>query len=243
MFITSAIEAHEGRDVITMDMPGAFLHADTDEEVHMLLRGQLAELMVKIDPKLYRPYITKNGRGESIMFVKMQKAMYGMMRASLLFYLKLVDELIEDGFELNPYDPCVANKMVNGKQMTICWHVDDLKASHMDGLELTKFVHKMAKIYGDEITVRRGSCHDYLGMDLDYSLSGKVHMSMIKYIDKVFDDFPEVIKKSSSTPAADHLFTIRDPEETERQGKWLSEELAEHFHHAVVQLLFLSVRA
>jgi hypothetical protein len=47
------------------------------------------------------------------MFVKMQKAMYGTMRASLLFYLKLVDELIADGFELNPYDPCVTNKMVN----------------------------------------------------------------------------------------------------------------------------------
>jgi hypothetical protein len=53
VFITSAIEAHEGREVITMDIPGAFLHAETDEEIHMLLRGQLAELMVKIDPKLY----------------------------------------------------------------------------------------------------------------------------------------------------------------------------------------------
>jgi hypothetical protein len=174
VFITSAIEAHEGQEVITMDIPGAFLHAKTDKEIHMLLRGQLAELMVKIDPKLYQPYITKNGRGESIMFVKMQKAMYGMMRASLLFYLKLVDELIADGFELNPYDPCVANKMVNGKQMTVCWHVDDLKVSHVDGLELTKFVLKLAKIYGDQITVKRGSYHDYLGMDLDYSLSGKV---------------------------------------------------------------------
>jgi hypothetical protein len=239
VFITSAIEEHKGREVITMDIPGAFLHAETDEEIHMLLRGQLAELMVKIDPKLYRPYITKNGRGESIMFVKMQKAMYGMMRASLLFYLKLVDELIEDGFELNPYDPCVANKMVNGKQMT----VDDLKVSHVDGVELTKFVLKLAKIYGDQITVKRGSYHDYLGMDLDYSLSRKVRVSMIKYIDKVFTDFPEVIKKSSSTPAADHLFSIRDPEETEKLGKWLNEEQAQHFHHAVVQLLFLSVRA
>ncbi len=73
VFITSAIEAHERRRVMTMDIPGAFLHAETDEEIHMLLRGQLAELMVKIDPKLYRPFITKNGRGESIMFVKMQK--------------------------------------------------------------------------------------------------------------------------------------------------------------------------
>ena len=71
----------------------------------MLLSGPLVELMVKIDPKLYRPYITKNGRGESIMFVKMQKAMYGTIHTSLLFYLKLLDELIADGFELSPYDP------------------------------------------------------------------------------------------------------------------------------------------
>jgi hypothetical protein len=76
----------------------------------------------------------------------MQKAMYGMMRSPLLFYLKLVDELIADGFELNPYDPCVANKMVNCKQMTVCWHVDDLKVSHVDSIELTKFVHRIAKI-------------------------------------------------------------------------------------------------
>jgi hypothetical protein len=133
--------------------------------------------------------------------------------------------------------------MVNGKQMTVCWHVDDLKVSHVDGMELTKFVLKLAKIYRDQITVKRGSYHDYLGMDLDYSLSGKVCVSMIKYIDKVFADFPEVIKKSSSTPAADHLFSIRDPEETEKLGKWLNEEQAQHFHHAAAQLLFLSVRA
>jgi hypothetical protein len=76
---------------------------------------------------------------------------------------------------------------------------------------------------------RGGTVHDYLGMDLDYSLDGKVQVSMIKYVDKVFRDFPEQIRKSSSTPAADHLLTIRDPEETEKEGKWLSEEQVQHF--------------
>jgi hypothetical protein len=47
--ITSAIEANECRKVITLDIPGAFLHADLDEEVIMVLRGELAELMVLID--------------------------------------------------------------------------------------------------------------------------------------------------------------------------------------------------
>jgi hypothetical protein len=50
VFITGSIEAHEGREVVTVDIPGAFLHTDTDEHIHMLLRRELAELMVRIDP-------------------------------------------------------------------------------------------------------------------------------------------------------------------------------------------------
>ena len=43
-------------------------------------------------------------------------------------------------FELNPYDPCVANKMIGGKQITICWNVENLKVSHVDPKEVTKFM-------------------------------------------------------------------------------------------------------
>ena len=49
LLITCAIDAHEGLDVCTMDIPGAFLQADNDEFVLMLLKGTLAEMMVKID--------------------------------------------------------------------------------------------------------------------------------------------------------------------------------------------------
>jgi hypothetical protein len=131
VMITSAVDAHEGRVVVTCDIPGAFLHADLDEEVIMLLRGQLADLMVQVDPELYGPYFCKTKKGESIPYVKMLKAMYGLLRSALLFYLKLVKDLTDYGFELNPYDPCVANKMLDGKQMTVVWHVDDLKISHI----------------------------------------------------------------------------------------------------------------
>ena len=34
------------------------------------------------------------------------------------------------GFKVNSYDPCVENKMIHDKQITITWHVDDLKLSH-----------------------------------------------------------------------------------------------------------------
>jgi hypothetical protein len=59
-----------------------------------------------------------------------ENALYGVMVASLLYYHKFTNSLMEIGFELNPYDPCVANKMIKGKQMTICFHVDDCKLSH-----------------------------------------------------------------------------------------------------------------
>eukprot|EP00804_Cyclotella_cryptica_P026253 CCRYP_019832-RA/>CCRYP_019832-RA protein AED:0.47 eAED:0.47 QI:0/-1/0/1/-1/0/1/0/53 len=51
--------------------------------------------------------------------------MYGTLMAALLFYRKLVSELKSKRFVVNPYDPCVANKNVNGKQLTVTWHVDD----------------------------------------------------------------------------------------------------------------------
>jgi hypothetical protein len=40
------------------------------------------------------------------------------------------------GFELNPYDTCVGNKMIDGKQCIIVWYVDINKISHMDKQEV-----------------------------------------------------------------------------------------------------------
>ena len=58
IMITSTIEAHEERDVAIIDIPGAFLYAHTDELIYMLLRCPLAELMVMVDPVLYKDFIT-----------------------------------------------------------------------------------------------------------------------------------------------------------------------------------------
>ena len=55
--------------------------------------------------------------------MKVQKALNRMLKRALLFYYKCKDDLKQD-FEVKLYDPCVANKQVNGSQMTIVWHVD-----------------------------------------------------------------------------------------------------------------------
>ena len=129
--------------------------------------------------------------------------------------------------------------MIEGSQHTVIWHVDDLKCSHKKSFVNTLFATWLGTIYGKKLTVKRGKIHDYLGMDLDWSVPGKVTISMIKYVYKILEEFVEVIKKTAATPARDNLFLVRAEELAEQ----LPEELAVAFHHVVAQLLFLSQRA
>ena len=131
-----------------------------------------------------------------------------MLKSALDFYLKLRGELEEQDYAINPYDPCVANKMIDGSQHTVIWHVDDLKCSHKKSFVNTLFATWLGGIYGEKLTVKRGKIHDYLGMDLDWSVAGKVTISMIKYIYKILEEFVEVIKKTAATPARDNLFHV-----------------------------------
>ena len=106
------------------------MHADMDELLHLKLEGPLAELLTKVDPKLYAPYMTKE-RGNKVLYVVLNKALYGTLQAAMLFWEELSGFLINEmGFVTNPYDCCVVNKIIEGKQCTILWHVDDLKISH-----------------------------------------------------------------------------------------------------------------
>ena len=73
LFICAAVTALEERAVAILDLPGAFLHADIDEDVIMSLEGPLAELMVKVDPKLYREYITVTSKNKPILYVKCRR--------------------------------------------------------------------------------------------------------------------------------------------------------------------------
>ena len=58
LFITCLIDTKEGRDIATCDVPGAFMHADIDEMVHLCLDGEIANLLLKVDPS-YSKYVTK----------------------------------------------------------------------------------------------------------------------------------------------------------------------------------------
>jgi hypothetical protein len=125
--MTSAvINALEERDVAAADTPGAFVQADVDEVAHVKFEGETAEMLVKLGPKLHRKHV-KDENGKTVPHVELLKALHGTLKAALLFWKLLSKQLVSWGFVINPCDWCVANKMMNGEQRAISWHVDDLK--------------------------------------------------------------------------------------------------------------------
>jgi len=228
MMLSCAIDAKEGRYVAVTDIPGAFLHADMDHDIHMLLKGTIAELIVKLEPKLYRKYIWRNKNDKPMLNVKLRKALYGTLQAALLFWRLLSNTLKEWGFTINEYNHCVANKTINGRQCTIIWHVDDLKISHVNKKVVEDIIGLLNKKIGKEspLTTTRGKVLEYLGMTLDYSARGKVKISMNNYINKLLTELPSDMNGAVKTPAASHLFNV------DKDSKKLQEDICRSDGHS-----------
>jgi hypothetical protein len=233
VFLTAVIDALEGRHVAVLDVPGAFMQADMDELVHVRFTGKMVDLLLEIDRDMYQPYVVIE-RGERVMYVELLKALYGTIRAARLFWEKLSSKLKEWGFTINPYDPCVANKVVDSKQLTVVWHVDDLKVSHVKLTVVDSFVSQMDAEFGADTPINKS--RDYLGMIMDYTTPRQVVINMTEYIQTVLQDAPANMSGTSMTPAGHHLFTVSENPEL------LDGELSRTFVHIVMQLLYLSQR-
>ena len=129
--------------------------------------------------------------------------------------------------------------MVNGKQLTVAWHMDNLKVSHEEERVLDEFIVMMEEEFGQEapLSVSRGPVQEYLGMTLDFSERGWVVVKMSNYMKSMLNDTPASMDGKAATPAAAHSFKINmeDP-------KLLSKEKKELFVHLVMQGLYLSQR-
>ena len=76
------------------------------------------------------------------------RAIYGMLESALVWYKKFRKDLESIRFVFNPYDACIANQMVNGKQQTIKFHVDDLLSSHKQREVNDDFLKWLNEKYG-----------------------------------------------------------------------------------------------
>eukprot|EP00178_Gracilaria_changii_P013526 TRINITY_DN381_c1_g1_i1.p1 TRINITY_DN381_c1_g1~~TRINITY_DN381_c1_g1_i1.p1 ORF type:complete len:1004 (-),score=118.29 TRINITY_DN381_c1_g1_i1:1292-3985(-) len=239
VFLILTIAAKEGRDVMTMDICGAFLQAQLKgERVHVRFEGRMAELLALIDPKLYRPNIIME-KGKPVLYAELQRALYGMLESTLRFWEQALSDLSELGFSVNPYDWCVANRTINGSQQTVGWHVDGFLVTHVDAKVNDELYEWFNAKCGKRtpVAVHRGTTHNYLGMRVHFTADRKVKVTMTSYIDELLNDAPAEFAGVAPTPAKRHLF------DTSHSAAKLDGKRAHEFHHIVAKALFLAKRA
>ena len=127
------MDALDGRKVITVDIPGAFLQGDWPQNKHsryIMFEGIMVEMICEIDPSYHKNVIWSKDCKKKFLYGRLVKVVYGTLLGVIIFYDKLSKHLTDHGFVQNEYDMCTFNKMVNDEQVTVQFHVDDLKVSH-----------------------------------------------------------------------------------------------------------------
>ena len=151
MILSLIIDAKENRDVAVADVVGAYLLALMDDYVLVKITGRAVETLCDISAE-YEQYVAVES-GKRVLYLKLKKALYGCMQSAILWYDTFKGCLQDMGFKLNKYDPCVANKTINGKQCTICWYVDDTKISHVDPNIVDQVIKGIEERFG------KNGCH------------------------------------------------------------------------------------
>ena len=79
-----------------------------EDDMHVILDGRMAELLVKIAPKTYQEYVHER-QGQAYIYCSVNVDIYGTLKAALLFWKKLSSSRKHHNFVINPYDWRVAN--------------------------------------------------------------------------------------------------------------------------------------
>ena len=93
LFITGVINAKEERNMMTTDVPNAFIQAEipaekrTIKKIIMKIAGRLVNYLVDIAPETYTKFVVyKNGK--KVLYVEVLCALYRMLRSAMLWYNK-----------------------------------------------------------------------------------------------------------------------------------------------------------
>ena len=169
------IDAMEKRCVGTGDVPGTYLHAYIKDFNIIRFEGKMIDIICKINPEFDNLVVIENGK--KVLYLRLNKALYGCVVSSLVWYELFSKTLKQMGFEINPCDMCVANKMVNGKQCPIVWYVDGLKVSHEDEGVVNDIISKIADTF-EKLDSKIGNKQTYLVMEVEFNGDRTVSIQM-----------------------------------------------------------------
>ena len=139
----------------------------------MKLVGEFVDIMCKLNPEHEKNVVHENG--QKVLHMEMLQETYGYIELALRWYELCSEALEKEDFVINPYDWCVTNQEINGKQCTIVWWADGNKVSHVDPLVVTHVI-ELKKSHFGELTITRGKKHVFLGMNIEINKDKNMQM-------------------------------------------------------------------
>jgi hypothetical protein len=158
-FMLLALAAARGMKVASIDIESAFLECDMPPGVEVLMRlpKEVAAQMVAVEPE-HHSKLNTNG-----CLVQLEKALYGTVIASQLWYTKLSDGLLSFGLKQSIIDRCVFFGELKGLPVYICFYVDDIAVMNDDNAAVTELETLLNGVF-TKANVDRSNPFVFIGM-------------------------------------------------------------------------------
>ena len=166
-----------------------------DKFVFLKLGDGFVDIMCEVNTEFIKD-VQQEGN-KRVLYLRLLKALYGCINSALLWYNTYKDTLENEGFVLNPYDNCTANKMINFRQCTIQWCVDNNKVTHVSEDVITGFVDITKKKFG-ELVVSRIKKHTFICMEIELVKYGKINIGIQSHIKEAIKTFGEDVSRGAT---------------------------------------------
>ena len=223
--LSSAFLFTKKQKLCVTDVTQAFLRAKTKKTTHLLVDPIVNLILCDLYLE-FKDFVLNDGK----LLVKLDYALYGIIEAANLWYNDLQKSHVQQGFKVNPYDPCIVTKPEIQK---LCY-VDDI-ANRADSKDvLDKHIKDLEKVYG-KLTVQYGPTVHFLGANFHLPGDGTVHISIKLYLTKLCEENMDLINiRINKYPAKLTLFDV------DSESPLLSKSESERVHSTIAKILYAS---
>jgi hypothetical protein len=173
----------ENLDMRLMDVVTAYLYGSLDNDIYMKI------------PEGYKMPEAYNSKSRNMYSIKLQRSLYGLKQSGRMWYNRLSEYLLKEGFENNPICPCVFIKKSESGFAIVAVYVDDLNLVGTPE-ELTKTADYLKNEFEMKDLGKTKFC---LGLQIEHLPDGiLIHQST--YTEKVLKHFHMDKAHPLSTP-------------------------------------------
>jgi hypothetical protein len=204
----SSMMKRKGVKFHSMDFPGAYLSADLESEIYMVINKQNTDILLEAKPEL-KEFVRDNGT----IITKIQKALYGLKESGKLFRDKIVNLFDEFGLKELESNKCIFRKILpDGKTFYICVYVDDVIIATDDDNERLAFLEHCKKSF-PEITMNSEDAFSFLGMAIQFDYKKRlIRYDNSLYIQELADNHD--VKAESNMPYKSNFMKNSDQDKT-----------------------------